>query len=78
MLVEFGKYFLIEGIFFKKLEATNYFRIEKISYFGNYMDPWFYAFVLFWNNGIVIDSSVRSHERTTNPQEQLPALILYS
>jgi len=25
---------------FENLGATNYFGIEKISYFGNYMGPW--------------------------------------
>ena len=53
VLVEFKNVFLIGGIFFTiggifftiggiflKLGAKNYFEIEKISYFGNYMDPW--------------------------------------
>ena len=38
MLVEFEKKNLTGGIFFK-LEAKNYFGIEKISFFGNYIDP---------------------------------------
>ena len=38
VLVEFENVFLIEGIFFK-LGAKDNFGIEKISYFGNYMDP---------------------------------------
>ncbi len=33
-----GHFFTIGGIFLK-LGAKNYFGIEKISYFGNYMDP---------------------------------------
>jgi len=33
-----GHFFTIGGIFFK-LVAKNYFGIQKISYFGNYMDP---------------------------------------
>ena len=48
VLVEFENVFLIGGIFFYnwghfvlKLGAKNNFGIEKISYFGNYMDPWF-------------------------------------
>jgi len=36
--VEFENVFLIEGIFLQ-LGAKNYIRIEKINYFGNYMDP---------------------------------------
>ena len=39
VFVEFENVFLIEGIFFK-LGAKKYFGIEKISFFGNYMDPW--------------------------------------
>ena len=52
MLVEFENVFLIGGIFFTiwgifynwghfflKLGAKNNFGIEKISYFGSYMDP---------------------------------------
>ena len=46
VLVEFEKKNLTGGIFFKnwghffsKLGANNYFGIEKISFFGNYMDP---------------------------------------
>ena len=44
VLVEFEKLFLNWGHFFTmgeffKLGAKNYFGIEKISYFGNYMDP---------------------------------------
>ena len=45
VLVEFENVFLIGGIFlqlgafFLKLGAKNYFGIEKISYFGNYMEP---------------------------------------
>ena len=31
--------------------------------------------VLFWNDGIVIDSSVCSLERTIVPQEKRPALV---
>ena len=38
VLVEFENVFLIGGIFFK-LGAKNYFGIEKMSYFGNYMEP---------------------------------------
>jgi len=38
VLVEFENIFLM-GAFFLKLGAKNYFGIEKISYFGNYMDP---------------------------------------
>jgi len=38
VLVEFENVFLIEGIFLQ-LGAKNYFGIEKISYFGNYMNP---------------------------------------
>ena len=46
VLVEFENVFLIGGIFFTiggiflKLGAKHYFGIEKISFFGNYMDPW--------------------------------------
>jgi len=36
--VEFEKEMLTGGIFFK-LGAKNYFGIEKISFFGNYIDP---------------------------------------
>ena len=45
VLVEFENVFLIEAYFLQlwafllKLGAKNYFGIEKISYFGNYMDP---------------------------------------
>ena len=39
MLVEFEKKNLTGGIFLK-LGAKNYFGIEKISFFGNYIDPW--------------------------------------
>jgi len=45
VLVEFENIFLIGGIFlqlgafFLTWRAKNYFGIEKISYFGNYMDP---------------------------------------
>ena len=38
VLVEFENVFLIEGTFLQ-LGAKNYFGIEKISYFGNYMNP---------------------------------------
>ena len=47
VLVEFENVFLIGGIFFTiggiflKLGAKNYFGIEKISYFWNYIDPWY-------------------------------------
>ena len=34
----------------------------------------FYAFVFFLNDGIVLDRSVRSRERTIVPQERRPAL----
>ena len=43
---EINTFFLIGGIFynwghfFLKLGAKNNFRIEKINYFGNYIDPW--------------------------------------
>jgi len=50
LVVEFEKkillwaFFLkIGGIFFK-MGAKNYFGIEKISFFGNYIDPWFKGF----------------------------------
>ena len=39
VLVEFENVFLIGGIFFYNLGPKIYFGIEKISYFGNYMDP---------------------------------------
>jgi len=46
VLVEFEKKILTGGIFFKnwghffsKLGAKNYFGIEKISFFGNYIAP---------------------------------------
>ena len=38
VLGEFENVFFNWGRFFK-LGAKNYFGIEKISYFGNYMDP---------------------------------------
>ena len=38
VLVEFENVFLIGGIFFLKLGAKNNFGIEKISYFGNYLN----------------------------------------
>ena len=33
-----GQFFTIGGIFFQ-LGAKNYFGIQKINYFGNYIDP---------------------------------------
>ena len=45
VLVEFENVFFNRGHFFFKLGAKNYFGIEKISYFGNYMDPWRKAIV---------------------------------
>ena len=39
VLVEFENVFLIVGIFLQ-LGAKNYLGSKKISYFGNYMDPW--------------------------------------
>ena len=38
VFVEFENVFLIGGIFFT-IGGKNYFGIEKISFFGNYMDP---------------------------------------
>ena len=38
MFFNWGHFFTIGGNFFK-LVAKNYFGIEKISHFGNYMDP---------------------------------------
>ena len=34
-----GHFFKKLGAFFFKLGAKNYFGIEKISFFGNYIDP---------------------------------------
>jgi len=39
VLVEFEKKILTGGIFFLNWGAKNYFGIEKISFFGNYIDP---------------------------------------
>ena len=52
MLVEFENVFLIGGIFLK-LGAKNNFGIEKISYFGNYMDPWFLPILHTTYTGLV-------------------------
>jgi len=40
VIFNWGHFLTIGGIFFFKLGAKNYFGIEKICYFGNYMDPW--------------------------------------
>ena len=53
MLVEFENVFLIVGIFLQ-LGAKNYFWIEKISYFGNYMDPWYICYCI---TGVIIKTS---------------------
>ena len=43
-----GGIFFKLGAFFSKLGATNYFGIEKISFFGNYIDPCIYLVELYF------------------------------